>query len=175
MPPTGRIWSHAETVSAQSVTDAQPYAFLAACRTARHGRGSIQRTGWMRDSEHRTPQTRLAAYELFLSIHFVRPRRTTRSAKTMKARSPIEMMIDAACGISDEPPPLRAPNDEEKEAARDVAAHVIQHIDDMYPKMWEGMPKTARVSVRNTIYNRVASLLAQWSNVSDQEREHKTL
>lgn len=75
-------------------------------------------------------------------------------------------MIDAACGITDEPPPLRAPNDEEKEAARDVAAHVIQHIDDMYPKMWDGVPKTARVSVRNTIYNRVASLLAQWSNAS---------
>jgi hypothetical protein len=83
----------------------------------------------------------------------------------MKARSPIEMMIDAACGVTDEPPPLRSPNDEEKEAARDVAAHVIQHIDDMYPKMWDGVPKTARVSVRNTIYNRVASLLAQWSNV----------
>lgn len=74
------------------------------------------------------------------------------------------MMIDAACGITDEPPPLRAPNDEEKEAARDVAVHVIQHIDDMYPKMWDGVTKTARVSVRNTIYNRVASLLAQWSN-----------
>lgn len=75
-------------------------------------------------------------------------------------RSPIERMIDAACGITDAPPPPPVPNDEQKADARAVANHVIQHIDDMYPKMWEGVPKTARVSVRNTIYNRVASLLA---------------
>ena len=90
------------------------------------------------------------------------------SAQTMKARSPIEMMIDAACGITNEPPPIRAPNDEEKEAARDVAAHVIQHIDDMYPKMWDGVPKTARVSVRNTIHNRVASLTPAPETTRDQ-------
>jgi hypothetical protein len=70
-------------------------------------------------------------------------------------------MIDAACGISQEPPPRRSPTDEEKAAARDVASHVLQHIDDMYPKMWEGAPKTARLSVRNTISNRVAALLAE--------------
>lgn len=76
-------------------------------------------------------------------------------------------MIDAACGLSHEPP-RRSPTDEEKAAAWDVAAHVIQHIDDMYPKMWEGVPKTAHLSVRNTIFNRVAALLVEMGNAPHQ-------
>jgi len=32
-----------------------------------------------------------------------------------------------------------------------VASEVLHHIDTMYPNMWEGVAKTARTSIRNTI------------------------
>lgn len=47
-------------------------------------------------------------------------------------------------------------NTEETECrAEEVATNVIHHIDTMYPNMWEGVPKTARVSIRNTIIREV--------------------
>lgn len=36
-----------------------------------------------------------------------------------------------------------------------VAFTVMDHIDTMYPAMWLAVPKTARVSVRNTIVRAV--------------------
>jgi hypothetical protein len=36
-----------------------------------------------------------------------------------------------------------------------VAYIVMEHIDTMYPAMWLNVPKTARVSVRNTIVQAV--------------------
>lgn len=36
-----------------------------------------------------------------------------------------------------------------------VAFTVMDHIDTMYPAMWLSVPKTARVSVRNTIVRAV--------------------
>lgn len=60
-------------------------------------------------------------------------------------RTPIEIMIDEAC--------------EEKESVEDIAQRISQevigHIDLMYPLMWKNVPKTARVSVRNTIINEI--------------------
>jgi len=32
-----------------------------------------------------------------------------------------------------------------------VAIRVLHHIDTMYPKLWETVPKNARYSVRNTL------------------------
>lgn len=44
-----------------------------------------------------------------------------------------------------------------------VAAAVIDHIDLHYPDMWHGVPKSARRSVRNTVYNQVTALLQRWA------------
>ena len=37
--------------------------------------------------------------------------------------------------------------------AQDIATDALNHIDTMYPDMWIGVPKAARLSLRNTIYN----------------------
>lgn len=63
------------------------------------------------------------------------------------ARSPIEIMVDKACGIPDGPP---KPFD-----AEIVAATVLHHIDKFYPAMWNGVPKNARRSLRGTIINEI--------------------
>ena len=36
-----------------------------------------------------------------------------------------------------------------------VAYTVMEHIDTMYPAMWLAVPKSARVSIRNTIVRAV--------------------
>jgi len=36
-----------------------------------------------------------------------------------------------------------------------IAYTVMEHIDTMYPAMWLAVPKSARVSVRNTIVRAV--------------------
>jgi hypothetical protein len=36
-----------------------------------------------------------------------------------------------------------------------VVIKVLDHIDTMYPKMWESVPKSARTSLRNTIVNSI--------------------
>lgn len=38
-----------------------------------------------------------------------------------------------------------------------VAAEVLHHIDTMYPKMWEGVPRTARTSVRNCLIREIGN------------------
>lgn len=72
----------------------------------------------------------------------------------MDRRSPIERMIDEACGIPDgppEPPP--------EFNVRRIVEDVIGHIDTMYPGMWKGVPKTARTSLRGCIHNSVSAEL----------------
>jgi len=66
----------------------------------------------------------------------------------MKGLSPIEKMVDAACGYQEE----KLSVDEKAERIRN---EVIGHIDLMYPGMWEGVPKTARISLRNLIEQQV--------------------
>jgi hypothetical protein len=36
-----------------------------------------------------------------------------------------------------------------------IAFNVLAHIDEMYPAMWTGVPKTARTSLRNTIIRQI--------------------
>lgn len=36
-----------------------------------------------------------------------------------------------------------------------VAAEVLHHIDTMYPDMWKGVPRTARISVRNCMIREI--------------------
>ena len=40
-----------------------------------------------------------------------------------------------------------------------VARHVLQHIDAMYPQLWEGVTKNARRSLRGCIIREVMQLL----------------
>lgn len=53
-----------------------------------------------------------------------------------------------------------------EDAADSVASEVLHHIDQMYPAMWEGVPKAARTSVRNTIRQQVIRYLSP--NARDQ-------
>ncbi len=50
--------------------------------------------------------------------------------------------------------------------ADDAAIRVICHMDTMYPALWDGVPKTARTSVRNTIASEIRMLLLQENNGS---------
>ena len=79
------------------------------------------------------------------------------------SRLPIEMLIDPACGYT-APAPRPVPTEEEKSTAYSVAQAVIHHIDQMYPGMWQGVPKTARTSVRNTIRREVERALMGAAN-----------
>lgn len=51
--------------------------------------------------------------------------------------------------------------EELKYVMEDVATRVLFHIDEMYPGMWEGVPKIARLSVRNTIIGQGTLLVQQ--------------
>lgn len=70
-------------------------------------------------------------------------------------------MIDAATGYTPAPSPKKRtlPTAEEKQIATDAGNEVIWYIDAQYPAMWDGVPKSARTSVKNTVYNRVISIL----------------
>lgn len=67
------------------------------------------------------------------------------------SRSPIEIMIDEACGYD----PSAQEKQSKDEFREDFAQAVLNHIDTMYPSMWDGVPKTARTSIRNFIRSRI--------------------
>jgi hypothetical protein len=77
------------------------------------------------------------------------------------SRSTIEQMIDAATGYKPPQPKKKRtlPTAEEKLVATDAGNELIWYIDAQYPAMWAGVPKAARTSVKNTVYNRVISIL----------------
>ena len=83
-------------------------------------------------------------------------------------RTPIEIMIDKVCGYNPNVKLSRCAMEHEKRQAYNLASEVIDHIDKMYPVVWTGAPKTARISIRNTIYNRVITLLTNRDGGSDQ-------
>lgn len=75
--------------------------------------------------------------------------------------TPLEQMIDAATGYKPPQPTKKRtlPTAEERQIAKDAGNEVIWYIDVQYPAMWGGVPKSARTSVKNTVYNRVISIL----------------
>jgi hypothetical protein len=78
--------------------------------------------------------------------------------------TPIERMIDAACGYDPSaplPPPAPDPRLEEayQQIGAEVAAEVLHYIDVQYPAMWTPVAKLARTSVRRTIINAVVRAL----------------
>lgn len=42
----------------------------------------------------------------------------------------------------------------------DAATQILHHVDTMYPKMWNGVAKTARTSIRNVIKSQIRELLS---------------
>lgn len=89
--------------------------------------------------------------------------------------TPMERLIDAAmvcthCGAKGmtcdcwkpkQPQPDPRVREVIDSYARDVAGEVLAHIDTMYPALWQGVPKTARTSVRHCIVTRVQRVLQE--------------
>ena len=71
--------------------------------------------------------------------------------------SPIELMIDKACGYTPEAQRKATPTEED--LAHQAAGEIIHHIDTMYPVMWQGVGKCARTSIRNTAFYAVLSAI----------------
>ena len=92
------------------------------------------------------------------------------------ALTPIERLVDQACGATGSPDKgldaerasretaLRA------EIAADVAMDVLHHIDTLYPAMWDGVAKAARTSLRNTIKQSVVQRMTCAFDVAEAER-----
>lgn len=89
----------------------------------------------------------------------------------MKARSPIEMMIDAACGVPDEPEPIRL-NDEQKEACVQLGRNVVSNLRTYYPDVVKTRPTTWPVHLRNTIASQAEEMLRDLlSNLEGDKNE----
>jgi hypothetical protein len=50
-----------------------------------------------------------------------------------------------------------------------LAETVLHHIDTMYPRMWAGVSKSARMSLRNTIKIEVKMLISHLRQQQDPE------
>src|SRR6266478_6213954 len=50
-----------------------------------------------------------------------------------------------------------------KDLAEGMAIEVLDHIDSMYPGMWNGMPKSCRQSIRNKIINQCEMRLKKFA------------
>jgi hypothetical protein len=44
-------------------------------------------------------------------------------------------------------------NQRARDLADEMSVSLINHIDAMYPQLWENAPRSARLSIRNTIRN----------------------
>jgi len=76
----------------------------------------------------------------------------------VKARSPIEMMIDAACGVPDEPVPIKL-SDEQKEACAQLGRNIISNLRCYYPEILKERPTTWPLHLRNTITSQAEEML----------------
>lgn len=71
-----------------------------------------------------------------------------------------EKLVGDGCEICNPELAADIARDNLEDAADSIASEVLHHIDQMYPAMWEGVPKTARTSVRNTIRQQVVRHLS---------------
>jgi hypothetical protein len=72
------------------------------------------------------------------------------------ARSPIERMIDEACGYDpDKPEPPKAMTADE--IGRAIANEVIDHMRSYYPAMLSAVPANAQRSIKGVIRNAMTS------------------
>lgn len=68
--------------------------------------------------------------------------------------SPIHQMIDEACGVEESKPRYDYELSVEEKASY-VAMMVMSHINEMYPAISRIMGKSAKQSIKNTIYNEI--------------------
>lgn len=57
------------------------------------------------------------------------------------------------------PPVVDADRELIKEIAMDIGKAVVHHIETMYPAMFQAVAGTAKLSVRNTVYNEIMAAL----------------
>jgi len=81
--------------------------------------------------------------------------------RIMKKLSPIEMMIDAACGVNDEPK-LRKLTDEEKEMCNQLGRDVLEDLRYAYPDVVKTRPTTWPLHLRNTISIKAEAMLREY-------------
>jgi hypothetical protein len=80
--------------------------------------------------------------------------------KNPSPRSPIDILIDQACGHTpQELPP--SPTKEETVLAKNLAKTVIDGLKTYYPDVLKTRPTTWPVHLKNDITNKVAQLLAK--------------
>lgn len=56
---------------------------------------------------------------------------------------------------------------EDEELIEGVAEDVIGHIDWAYPDMWKAVARSARISIRNTVINKLRPIIR---NLRDSEQ-----
>jgi len=76
-----------------------------------------------------------------------------------KPKSPIESLIDAACGFQpSEPPPVEL-SDEEREACARLGRDVLSNLRIYYPDVVKTRPTTWPLHLRNTIAAEAGKML----------------
>jgi hypothetical protein len=87
----------------------------------------------------------------FLNEYTADNKKSTDKLVNKTTQTPIKADIDESCRVGKSP----INKEDAKEIAEKVAREAIFHINKMYPTMWNDTPKTASVSLQNTIYNSI--------------------
>lgn len=89
----------------------------------------------------------------------------------------MEKAIDKACGydpqVKNEWQKPRDTDSHDEQVAMAISQSAIGHVDQMYPKMWEGVASTARRSLGNHIYNEVLKELRFYQSNDYEETRRK--
>lgn len=95
--------------------------------------------------------------------------------RTRKPRSPIEMMIDAACGhVPGKPPEPLALTDEQTQACEDLGRDVVSNLRIFYPDVVKTRPTTWPIHLRNTIENLAKIMLRDvLENAAAKNQRHE--
>lgn len=74
--------------------------------------------------------------------------------------------------MSETLPKVTTPTDEAiRKIAMDVGKQVVAHIETMYPKMFEVVPKSAKLSIRNVTHNAIMAAV----NAADKGQDEKLI
>jgi hypothetical protein len=92
--------------------------------------------------------------------------------ESMKPRSPIEMMIDAACEhVPNAEPTPRKLTDQEKEMCSQLGRDVLADLRYAYPDVVKTRPTTWPLHLRNTISIKAEMMLREY--LENVERTHR--
>lgn len=68
-------------------------------------------------------------------------------------------------------PKVTTPTDEAiRKIAMDVGKQVVAHIEYAYPKMFESVPKIAKLSMRNCVYNAIIAAVEAADEGRDEQQ-----